>query len=286
MAVDQTKPDRTWGGRIKALFTQPVKLPGWAAVLLFIYTIVPDTYSRTEFWIATAKTTGGYVAMAALVVGSPYFGPGLLAFGLLWILFVGEPSKGVQRHHGLRYIGWSVFSVCLAAVAISAVTGWFELKQREAYASGAAGIPRNTPDTNNPNRPQTPFHNENWGLTPDQLRILLTEFSNLKPYVKIVWLSYASTDNQASAYVGPLQQLLDRSGLSFGTFYESPRDISEEGLMLSVPDINNLSVGAQKIREAFAVANIRLRLITLPENLRSPDRDFAIFIGPRPIKWR
>ena len=74
---------QTWRQRVLALFTQPVKLPGWVAVLLFIYIFVPDNLSRAHFWIDAAKSTGGYIALAATVVSSPYFGPALLTAGLL-----------------------------------------------------------------------------------------------------------------------------------------------------------------------------------------------------------
>jgi hypothetical protein len=75
-------PRKTWRQRIKAVFTEPVKLPGWAAVLLVIVEVVPDWKSRFEFWLQMAKGMGGGIAMAATVIASPYFTPTLLAAGL------------------------------------------------------------------------------------------------------------------------------------------------------------------------------------------------------------
>jgi hypothetical protein len=56
------------------MLTQPIKLPGWAAIALFIYTAIPDNISRVGFWIDVTKATGGYFAYAATVVSSPHFG--------------------------------------------------------------------------------------------------------------------------------------------------------------------------------------------------------------------
>ena len=121
------KQKRSWGERFKALFTQPVKLPGWAAVLLVILEVVPDWKGRIDFWLGVAKASGGYLAMAAAVVASPFFTRALLIAGLAWIIFAGEPDQGVQRHHWLRYVGWSVFLICFTAVVLTAGYGAFEI---------------------------------------------------------------------------------------------------------------------------------------------------------------
>jgi hypothetical protein len=113
------KGRRTWWQRIKAVFTEPVKLPGWAAVLLVIIQVVPDWKSRLDFWLDVAKGTGGYLATAANVIASPYFTPSMLTAGLAWLAFAGESPTGVQRHHWLRYVGWSIFLICLTVMAVT-----------------------------------------------------------------------------------------------------------------------------------------------------------------------
>ncbi len=128
-----------WRQRVAALFTQPVKLPGWAAAILAVIIFVPDWHSRIEFWLSVAKATGGYVGLIAAAITSPYFSPSLFVAGLLWILLVGEPTKGVQRRHWLRYVGWSVFIVCLTTVVITAGYGAIEFYiQREVSARDSA----------------------------------------------------------------------------------------------------------------------------------------------------
>jgi hypothetical protein len=119
----QYGPRRTWRQRIRAAFTEPVKLPGWAAIIVVVVQVVPDWKSRIDFWLSVAKSAGGYLAVAAAVVASPYFTPSLLAGGLAWVLFAGEAPRGVQRHHWLRYVGWSVFLVCVTLIVITAGYG-------------------------------------------------------------------------------------------------------------------------------------------------------------------
>ena len=120
-------PSKTWRQRINSVFTEPVKLPGWAVVILVIVEGVPDWKHRLEFWLDVAKGTGGGIAMAATVIASPYFTPALLAAGLLWIAFAGEAPKGVQRHHWLRYVGWSVFLICFTTIAVTVGFGAIEI---------------------------------------------------------------------------------------------------------------------------------------------------------------
>jgi hypothetical protein len=112
-------PRRSWPQRVKAMFTEPVKLPGWVLAIYAIYELVPDQKSRIDFWLAFAKSAGGDLAVAANVMASPYFSPGLLATGLAWVIFVGESPFGVQRHHWLRYVGWSIVSLCTTAIVIT-----------------------------------------------------------------------------------------------------------------------------------------------------------------------
>lgn len=111
-----------WWERLKRLFTQPVKIPGWLLVLWVASQEIPDWKSRIDFWVGVAADAGGYLAVPAAAIASPYFTPTLLVAGLAWILLAGEPAKGVQRHHWLRYVGWSIFTLCFTAFVIT--VGW------------------------------------------------------------------------------------------------------------------------------------------------------------------
>ena len=83
---------------------------------------IPDWKGRLDFWFDAAKMAGGYAGLAATVINSPLFSVGLAAAGILWLAFVGEPRKGVQRHAGLSFLGWSLVGFLSAAIILT--LGW------------------------------------------------------------------------------------------------------------------------------------------------------------------
>jgi hypothetical protein len=85
-----------------------IKLPGWLFLLLAIIMAIPDWKSRYEFWLEVAKSSGGQLAMVANVLAWPYFSPALAIAGVLYLLLVGQPKKGVQRHPLIPIIGWVI----------------------------------------------------------------------------------------------------------------------------------------------------------------------------------
>ena len=50
------------------------------------------------------------------------FSVGLFFSAIAYLVFVGEPRRGVQRYQWLPYLGWAVFGVCVTAFVITA--GW------------------------------------------------------------------------------------------------------------------------------------------------------------------
>lgn len=82
------------------------------------------------------------------------------------------------------------------------------------------------------------------------------------------------------------QDILRRSGIPWRRVNQQPRDPSEEGVMLEVPDLAQIPTSAQKIREAFEIASIPYKMTELPAQFLNPNPDVVIFVGPRPIRWR
>lgn len=113
--------------RIRTILFGRIKLPGWAAILFAIITGIPDWKSRLDFWLGAVVAAGGYLGMVAAAIESPYFSPGLALAGLAYLLLVGEPKKGVQRHPWWPYVGWSVVSICFAATVITAIIGGVQI---------------------------------------------------------------------------------------------------------------------------------------------------------------
>lgn len=118
---------------LRARLFAPIKVPAWLVILYGLYRGIPDLLGETEWWINAARDAGGEIGLAAAVIGSPFFGPALVLGGILWLIFVGEPKRGVLRAHWWSYVGWSLV-VLLAAVVL--ITGTF------GYAVSILG-PRN-----------------------------------------------------------------------------------------------------------------------------------------------
>ena len=121
-SVPTEPPKESWLRRNLRRFTRRQGWPSWGFFFLLLIKEIPDWKARIDFWLAAAKAAGGYTAVAATVIASPYSSLGLAAAGVLWMLFVGEPQKGVQRHHWLPYLGWAIFGICFSAVVVTA--GW------------------------------------------------------------------------------------------------------------------------------------------------------------------
>lgn len=117
----------------KRLFARR-KLPAWAFFVLSAIEQIPDWKGRLDFWMESAREADGYLGVAAIMIASPYFSVGLVAAGVAWLLFVGEPQKGVQRHAWLPYLGWGLFAVCLTAVVVTAGWGAIQFYIREKIA--------------------------------------------------------------------------------------------------------------------------------------------------------
>lgn len=276
---------RSWPERLLS-FTR-IKLPAWLVLALLIFHQIPGWKEDIDFWIDIAKHSGGFFAVIAAAISNPFFTPVLAVATVIYLIVVGQPKNFVQRHPAWAVLGWSVFFVCTCAVAVTTISGFFELKLREAHDQGAAGIPRNTPDVNSPTRPQAPLYTDNWGaITPDQSRILLQELPKLKAVLPNMRFSSVPNDNEGYSLWRQFDQLFKRSGIDAPRIDQNPRGPEEEGFMLAVRDPNNIPFTAQKLREAFAIANIPMKIIVLPDGLVLPQIEFVVFIGPHPIKWR
>jgi hypothetical protein len=116
--------------RVYLLVTLP-KLPAWAVVIILVVKEIPDWKSRYDFWLAAAKSLGGAPGMIASLVASGYFTPIAATMAAGYIIFVGEPKKGVQRHPWWPYIGWSVFGALVTVVVVTGIVGYVEIYIKE-----------------------------------------------------------------------------------------------------------------------------------------------------------
>lgn len=269
--------------RFIKLVATPVKLPAWAAIIISIFTWIPDWKSELEFWFGVVDGMGGYFGTVAAVVGSRYFSPALFFAGFLWLVFIGESPVGVQRPHWARYLGWSVVSICFAAIAVTALYGELEVELRRAYDQGAAGIARATPDYNPPAHPQRPLSFENRNLQPDQTRILQQELPKLRQFMSRILIAYSKNDMETLGVADQYVRLFERSGIVPNKTNSEPDGPEDEGLSLRVKDPKNVPISAAKLLEAFEVANIHPTVREMKDKAELSGFDFMFFVAPAHI---
>jgi hypothetical protein len=101
-------PQAAWYERLRSRLFGHWKWPGWLAFFYLVITEIPDWGHRVEFWFDTVKAMGGALGVIAIIVASSYFRWTLFIGSVGYLIFVGEPNRGVQRHYWWPYVGWSV----------------------------------------------------------------------------------------------------------------------------------------------------------------------------------
>lgn len=92
--------------------------PGWAMSLVGLIKTLDQWDERIRVAYDIARDLGGDPEMISVFLRSPWLGPGMIAAGVVYLIFVGEPTVGVQRHPRWQTIGWSVFGICLTLLAL------------------------------------------------------------------------------------------------------------------------------------------------------------------------
>jgi hypothetical protein len=131
-------PKPPWRERLRRLFNRR-QWPAWAIGLYLVITEVPDWRHRLDFWLDTAESVNPYLGIVAAVLSSGYFRWGLFGAAVGYLILVGEPRRGVQRHHWWPYLAWTVLAICVTAVIITAGVGYFELRVRKAISQAPLG---------------------------------------------------------------------------------------------------------------------------------------------------
>jgi hypothetical protein len=244
-----------------------------------------DILGRLDVGWRIVETMGGTAALAATVLSSWQFSLGLIVIGLSYLIFVGEPDAGANRHPSLPYLAASVLFVCIAAMGSIAIYGWYELQLQAAYADGASGIPRN----NSPANPQSPsnqrplYPDAPRSLTPDQQRILITEGGKMHKELGAILIGFLLTDGDSRQYSNSFQIAFSHAAINSQLSAMGVLgDPSEEGLLIFVADKNAPPPEAKKLEQLLTVADIPVRFGTT--TLFNPQSyPVVLFVGPRPI---
>jgi hypothetical protein len=258
-----------------------VPLPGWGFLILAIIMGVPDWKSRYDFWLGVAESSAPWFGPIIPVLRYPYFPAVLAIVGIIYLILVGYPGPSIIRHSVVPLVAWILFAISATAVVGTAVAGYFEFRVREEADKLVLSIPRSSsPRENNPLQPQRPLNYENRDLQPNQIRILLNEFPNLKASMQQLNIAIAPNDPQASSLFRQLQPIIYRSGIRPADASFPPRGPDDQGQLILVHDKNNVPNTARKLMEVLTIADIPTQYSTA-ESVRDPE--FIFFIAPTPL---
>jgi|SRR5271165_6352371 len=256
------------------------KLPGHAIWVLGVVWKLLDIAGHLDVFSRMVEGMGGTPAMLANVLLSPLTSVGMIAIGISYVVFVGEPEKGVQRHVWWPYVGWAIFAISLISMVGIVGYGALEFALRRAYDEGAAGIARGTPDVNTPSHPQRPLSIQTRNLQPDQVRLLKEELPNLRLFMDHILIGYTNLDGETLTIANDYMRLFDRSGITPTLTIINPRGPEDEGLLVEVEDTNNIPLAVKKLLEAFDVANIKAAARAVKDKKELFGNDFVLFVAP------
>lgn len=109
----------------------PRKYPGYVGIVIGAAWKAFAALGNMEFISDVVRDVGGPVPMMLHIVLSGWFSLGLIVLGLLYVIFVGEPEAGVQRHRLWPYVGWSMVTLSAAVMAIALAYGLGTIQSQE-----------------------------------------------------------------------------------------------------------------------------------------------------------
>jgi hypothetical protein len=208
-----------------------------------------------------------------------------LLAGILYVVFIGEPTAGVQRHPAWPYIGWAIVAFVIVSIGGTALWGYTQLYIRSEIAKGVAGVERGTsPSENNQAHPQRPLSFENRNLQPNQIRVLNEQLPTLRPFMKTAFIAYTNNDMETLSVADQYVRSFERSGIVPAKLIMDPSGPEDEGLLIFVKDKSAIPIAAQKLMEIFAIADIH----PVVRDDRSADLvrfgvEFIFFVAPAHI---
>lgn len=114
-----------------AVFRRPFtlrKLPGWISVLVGASSRFLEHEERIRRAYHAIHDLGGEPEMISQLIQSYWFSFGLIAAGVAYLVFVGEPEKGVQRQPWWPIVGWISVSICISLVVAMTCYGYFQYR--------------------------------------------------------------------------------------------------------------------------------------------------------------
>jgi hypothetical protein len=148
-------------------------------------------------------------------------------------------------------------------------------KIRQELAAAKAARPSDAPPAPNPG------HVDYRRLSPEQMRILIREFSRAKTDIpRVLFTHFPDFQGEAPQYMRDFMEAFRRAGIiAADNGQQNIAEAGQEGIFLCVPDVKKPPVAAEKISKALDAASIAYEFVPL-----EPGRsEFTFFIGPNPL---
>jgi hypothetical protein len=225
---------------------------------------------------------GGDPEVIVGIVESLWFSVALVAAGVFYLIFVGEPERGVRRHPAWSAAAWTALALVLGMLAFAPVYGSIELYIRNQIIRREAGVPSGTPSDPSAPGNQKPVFGAPRNLTQGQQKILYVGALKLTKLIPQLMLTYISSDNESYQYMANFQQMLKQAGIQVSLGEQLPEGQDQSGLMIVVPDPDKISEPAERLRELLVDMDLKPKFVARPQRFGS--NPLILFIGPRPVQ--
>ncbi len=231
-----------------------------------------------------------YLSILVASLTSPYFGISLIFLGIIYLVFVGQPKKGVLRHPVWPILTWIATLLIFALMLGTAAYGAFEIEVRrlgnlradEILAQRATGG-NGSGIAGSPSQTLIPAAQARY-FRPDQIRNLIIELNKIKAEVPILYMSSTQGDGEASTYMNPFYSILPRAGIQPAYSSQLPANLDQTGLYICIRDLNNVPDAANKLMQALEVSDVHARFALLPANLaETTNFVFTLYFAPNPL---
>jgi len=256
------------------------KLPGWTLIVLGLGWKALDILGRIDVFLKVADSVGGTPALITSVLTSIWTSIVLVAMGTAYLIFVGEPQKGVQRQPWWPYVGYTIALIFFGFAATMVGYGALELYIRKEIAKGVSGLPRDTP-ANPQNESGKPLYGAPRALTENQKRLLIAELAKVRSELPSISITYLDGDMEAFAYADEIRRCFSRSAVFVPPLRQAQMGEPDwNGLLLEVPDANQPSAKAKTLQQTLLLIDIYAKFVSYPLNTG----EAHIFVGPRVIQ--
>ena len=260
-----------------AVFERPFafrKWPGWAVIVLGFGERAALYEERIREAFHIVRDMGAEPEAIVSALESPWFSAALVIAGVGYLIFVGEPREGVQRHPWWPYVGWSVFAFCLTAIVLVPTVGAIEIYLNREVNQRVSDFQRRAAPT---------F----WSLTDGQKQILAAVLASIPEKERFPVQSMVLIGStQSQAYGQEISNVFTANQWTMNGTMDTTLRPDLLGLHIVVPEgaksDDDLSPNTKKLAEILFRAQIRFRFSQKPGFKKEQGAALAVGSGPEP----